>query len=141
QYHQARAVISTTLLTGQLPQTADLSEAIRVAQQGVMGQRFASREDQQRAYLTLANELEAIKEIAEPELDTALATLEQLEDQYRLLRGMSEVGEESLESLEAQLRTALSIEEAARYQISVVEQQLETARHQYNALMGIDDTL
>lgn len=139
QYHQARAVISTTLLTGQLPQTADLSEAIRVAQQGVMGQRFASREDQQRAYLTLANELEAIKGIAEPELDAAQATLAQLEDQYRLLRGMSLVGEDSLTALEQQLRTAIATEESARRQISAIEEQINWAKEQYNALLEIRD--
>lgn len=141
QYHQARAVISTTLLTGQLPQTADLSEAIRVAQQGVMGQRFASREDQQRAYLTLANELEGIKGIAEPELDTAKATLSQLETQYRLLRGMSLVGEDSLSALESQLRTAISAEEAARRQISLIERQIEEARRQYDALIDLDTSI
>lgn len=141
QYHQARAVISTTLLTGQLPQTADLSEAIRVAQQGVMGQRFASREDQQRAYLTLANELEGIKGIAKPELDAAQASLKQLEKQYNQLRGIADTGYASLSALEKQLSVALATEANARAQIAGIESQLDWAEAQYNALIGIHESI
>lgn len=141
QYDQARAVISTTLLTGQLPQTADLSEALRTAQQGVSGQRYSSLFEQQRAYLTLANEIEALQDIAGPELDTARATLEQLENQYRLLRGMSDVGEGSLAALEQQVAIAFAAEEAARYQIGIVEQQLEVARENRDAALGLNTLL
>lgn len=141
QYNRARAVISTTLLTGQLPQTADLTEAISTAQRGVTAQRYSSLFEQQKAYLTLANELEALQDIAKPELDAAQATLEQLENQYRLLRGMSEVGEGSLLALEEQLRTSLLAEEAARTQISLIEQQLETAKGQYEAALGLNTLL
>src|SRR5690606_16910044 len=89
QYAQARAVISTAVVTGQLPQPADLTEAMRVAQQGVTAGRYADAFEERKALLTLANEMEAIKDIAGPELDTARASLEQLERQYNLMRGIS----------------------------------------------------
>ena len=141
QYNQARAVISTSLLTGQLPQTADLGEVLRAAQQGVAAQQYSSLFEQQKAYLTLANEMEALQDIAKPELDAAQATLEQLEKQYGLLRGISDTGEQSLTALAQQARSAIAAEEIARSQISVIESQLEAAQSQYNALMGIDGTL
>lgn len=141
QYEQARAVISTALLTGQLPQTADLSEAIRIAQQGVTGARYGSLLDQQRAYATLANEIESLRGIVEPELDTARATLAQLEEQYALLRGTQRIESDSLTVQEQQLRQAFSVEEAARQQISVVEQQLEATRQHYEALTGIKSSI
>src|SRR5690606_20623778 len=75
------------------------------------------------------------------ELDAAQATLEQLEKQYGLLRGISDTGEQSLTALAQQARSAIAAEEIARSQISVIEQQLEAAQSQYNALMGIDGTL
>ncbi|WP_442596288.1 tape measure protein [Parapusillimonas sp. JC17] len=139
QYDQARAVISTALITRQLPQTADLTETLRIAQQGVTGQVYGSLFEQQKAYLILANEMEALQGIAQPELDTARATLTQLENQYRLLRGMGLVGEDSLTALEQQLRTAISTEEAARRQISAIEEQINWAKEQYNVLLEIRD--
>src|SRR5690606_30135790 len=74
-YNRARAVISTAIVTGKLPQTADLAQAIATAQQGVTSRPYASAVDQERAYLKLAAELEQLKDIAKPELDTAKATL------------------------------------------------------------------
>ncbi|WP_442592461.1 tape measure protein [Parapusillimonas sp. JC17] len=139
QYNQARAVISTALITRQLPQTADLTETLRIAQQGVTGQVYGSLFEQQKAYLILANEMEALQGIAQPELDTARATLTQLENQYRLLRGMGLVGEDSLTALEQQLRAAISTEEAARRQISAIEEQINWAKEQYNVLLEIRD--
>lgn len=141
QYRQARAIISTAVTTRQLPQTADLNEALQVAQAGVMGQNYASLFEQERAYSKLANEMQALQSIAEPELDAALATLAQLEDQYALLRGTAQTGEDSLDALGRSIRVAIAQEEAARQQISLVEQQLETAREQYNELMGINDSI
>lgn len=141
QYEQARAVISTSLVTGALPQSADLTEALRVAQQGVTGQVYGSLVDQQRAYVRLANEMEALKGIAEPELDTAQATLSQLEEQYALMRGTQRIAGDSLSALEQQVRVALSTEGAARTQISLVEQQLEATRQHYEALTGIKTSI
>lgn len=141
QYNQARAVISTALLTGQLPQTADLSEAIRVAQQGVTGGRYASAFDQREAYLKLANELEALQGIAKPELDAAQASLEQLEKQYNRLRGIEDLSGLSLKQLEKQFAVALSAEEAARTQIEQIERQIAMAQAQYHELVGINDEL
>lgn len=138
QYDQARAVISTALLTGQMPKTADLTEALRVAQQGVASNRYASAFDQRAAMLTLANEMEALKDIAKPELDTAKASLEQLEKQYNQLRGIADTGDASLYALEQQLSVALAAEESARTQIAGIESQLAWAQAHYNAIMGID---
>src|SRR5690606_5187790 len=141
QYDQARAVISTALLTGKLPQTADLGEAIRVAQQGVTGGRYASEFDQREAYLKLANELEALQGIAQPELDTARASLAQLEKQYNRLRGIEALSGLSLSQLEKQLGVARSAEAAARTQIAQIEQQIALAQLQYQQLVGINDEL
>lgn len=141
QYDQARAVISTTLLTGQLPQSADLGEAIRMAQQGVAGGRYANAFDQRAAYLTLANELEALQGIAQPELDTARASLEQLERQYNRLRGIETLSDQSLSELEKQLGVALSAESLARTQIAAVERQIAMAQLQYQQLVGINEEL
>lgn len=142
QYRQARAVISTALATGQLPQTADLTEALQVAQRGVTSQVYGSLFEQNRAYAILANEMEGIKQIAEPELDAAKATLAQLEEQYALLRGTNRIAGDSLSALEQQVRLAFATEEAARHEISLVEQQLELAKQQHEKLMealtGID---
>ena len=138
QYDQARAIISTALVTGQLPQTADLSEALRIAQEGVTGQVYASRQDQERAYLRLANEMEAVKELAKPELDAAQATLKEMERQYNQLRGIANTGDASLATLEHQLAAALATEANARVQIAGIERQIDIATAQYNALMGID---
>lgn len=138
QYQQARAVISTALVTGQLPKTADLAEALKVAQQGATSQRYSNAFEERRAVLTLANDMQALKEIAVPELDTAKATLAQLEKEYALLRGMAVVGEDSLASLEAQVRAAITAEEQARHQISIIEEQLEQAKKSYETLLSID---
>lgn len=141
QYTEARAVISTALLTGQAPETADLSEAIRVAQQGVTSGRYANAFEERRAMLKLANEMEALKGIAEPELDTARATLEELERQHGRLRGIEDLSGKSLVALEAQVRAALAAEESARYEISIIEQQLEVARQDYEAALGLNTLL
>lgn len=141
QYDQARAVISTALLTGQMPQTADLSEAIRAAQQGVTSGRYASAFDQREAYLKLANELEALQGIAKPEFDTARASLEQLEKQYNRLRGIEDLSDKSLSQLERQLSVALSAEESARTQIAQIERQISMAQLQYQQLVGINEEL
>ncbi len=142
QYRQARAVISTAIATGQLPQTADLTEALQVAQRGVTSQVYADLFEQNRAYAILANEMEALKGIAEPELDAAKATLAQLEEQYALLRGTNRIAGDSLSALEQQVRLAFATEEAARHEISLVEQQMELAKQQHEQLMealtGID---
>src|SRR5690606_31015722 len=141
QFDQAREVISTAVLTGQLPQTADLGGAIRVAQQGVTGGRYSSAFDQREAYLKLANELEALQGIAKPELDAAQASLEQLEKQYNRLRGIEDYSGKSLSQLEKQLGVALSAEAAARTQIEQIERQISMAQLQYQQLVGINQEL
>lgn len=137
QYAQARSVISTAVLTEQLPQTASLTEAMRVAQQGVAAGRYGSAFDQRRAYLLLSNELQALADIAEPELDIATAQLEQMEKQLNRLRGIESVSEMSLSQLQRQLTVAMSTEESARAQKSAIEAQLDWAQRQYNATMGV----
>jgi tape measure domain-containing protein len=138
QYDQARAVISTALVTGTLPKTAGLTEAMRVAQQGVTGKQYGSQFEQQKALLTLANEMEALQGIAKPELDATKATLSQLEDQYALLRGTNRIAGESLAALEAQLRSALATEDMARGEILKIEEEIEWAKKQYEELVGIN---
>src|SRR5690606_31680559 len=120
-------------------QTADLNEAIRVAQQGVTNQRYSSAFEQRNAYMRLANEMQGLKDIAQPELDTAKATLEQLEKQYRQLRGIEDVAGKSLSQIEKQTRAALAAEEVANRQISLIERQIEQAQRQHNTLLGIED--
>jgi|GEM_PF-4442252 hypothetical protein len=137
QYDRARAVISTALVTGKLPQTADLNEALQIARDGVSNRVYASQLDQERAYIRLANEMEALQAIAEPELDTAKATLKEIEQQYNALRGIEDLSGQSLSTLRSQLEAAIATEQAARQQIAGIESQLKWAELQYNALMGI----
>src|SRR5690606_9582506 len=73
--------------------------------------------------------------------DTARASLAQLEKQYNRLRGIEDLSGLSLSQLEQQLVVALSAEAAARTQIAQIERQLAWAERQYNALMGIDDSI
>lgn len=137
QYREARALISTALVTGQLPGNDRLTQALQAAREGVTGQIYANRFEQEKAYLTLAAEMEGLQGIAEPQLSMAEAQLEELRKHYNRLRGIEDIGESSLSALEQQLRAALSQEESARVQIALIEQQLAAAQQEYEAIMNI----
>lgn len=141
QYEQARAAITSALASGRVPAGMNIQEVVRAAQSGVTSGTYASAFEQRKAYLTLANEIEALHDIAKPELDTAVATLERLEKQFNVLRGIEDYSGLSLKQLEAQLAQAFTSEEIARTQIARIESQIALAQLSFQQLVGINEEL
>lgn len=139
EYERARALISSTMASGSVDNPGDLGEAIRISQQGVAGAVYESTLEQQVAYGILANELEYLQSIAEPQLDADLEALRQREEQYNKLRGIEDLSGLSLEQLAAQTDLALAAEESSRAQIAAIERQIELAELSFNQLMGIHE--
>lgn len=106
QADAARAMIRQTISTGVMPDVEDLADWIDSAINGLESTRFGSATARDRATLQLAGELQALQDIASPQLDTA---------------------EQMLVALEAERIT--------------LDEHLALAEEQYNALLGIDDSV
>ena len=119
-------MISGAINTGVLPDADKLSEALNTVRGSIASTAFATRIDQIKANLTLANELQLLQDIAEPQLSAAEqavviaqdqlialdAQLEQAQLQVDLLRGVN-TGVMSLAEAIAGLQSAISAEKAA----------------------------
>lgn len=161
QADEARRVIDVANLTGVLPDADRLSEAVSVLTTSVKDGLYATAYDKSRAFLTLANDLEKLKNTTEPQLTSAEQTVVNLETQIEQLDDLLDQARKQIDELRGidaslfgidegitqvdlalkQLQNAAQAEEQARKQIDVLNQQLEMYQKQLNALNGIDTSV
>lgn len=161
QADEARRVIDVANLTGVLPDADRLSEAVSALTSSVQNGLYATAYDKSRAFLTLANDLEKLKDTTEPQLSSAEQTVVNLETQIEQLDDLLESARKQIDELRGidaslfgidesitlvdaalqQLQTAAQAEEQARKQIDVLNQQLEMYQKQLDALNGIDTSV
>lgn len=161
QVQEARRVIDTANLTGVLPNAEALADAVSTLTGSVQQGLYATSYDKSRAFLTLANDLEKLKNTAEPQLTSAEQTVLNLETQIKQLDSILESARKQLDELRGidasiygidesialvdaalqQLQTAYQAEEEARVQINTLNAQLEAFRVQIDILNGIDSSV
>lgn len=132
----ARGVIRTAISTGNVSDGQGLQAAIQAAQAGVQSGIYASKFEEDRAYLSLAAELETLQGITESELSEAQSALDMATKQYDSLRGIdSRV--KSVEDAALLLQTAVAAEMQAMTEIAAIQSQIEWAQRQHDQLIGI----
>jgi hypothetical protein len=107
QASEARALIARAIGSGVLPDAAILRDAISGARGGLAASQFASATDRDRASLTLANELQRLQAIAQPQLSAA-------ERQVTLLQGQLDALEVQLQVAEDQMNALLGIDDSVQ---------------------------
>lgn len=161
QADEARRVIDVANLTGVLPDADRVSEAVSALTTSVKDGLYATAYDKSRAFLTLANDLEKLKNTTEPQLSSAEQTVVNLETQIEQLDDLLEAARKQIDELRGidaslfgidegitqvdlalkQLQNAAQAEEQARKQIDVLNQQLEMYQKQLDALNSIDTSV
>lgn len=161
QADEARRVIDVANLTGVLPDADRVSEAVSALTSSVQNGLYATAYDKSRAFLTLANDLEKLKDTTEPQLTSAEQTVVNLETQIEQLDDLLDQARKQIDELRGidaslfgidegitqvdlalkQLQNAAQAEEQARKQIDVLNQQLEMYQKQLDALNGIDTSV
>jgi phage-related minor tail protein len=125
--NSARALISNAINTGVLPDADKLSDALNIVRGSIESTAYATKTEQIKAGLKLANELQSLQDIAEPQLSAAeraviLAQdqlvildnqLKQAQLQVDALRGV-DTSIVSLSTAMGNLATAISAEAAAK---------------------------
>lgn len=152
QYRQARGIISGAVATGIIPENEILSKAVASAKAGVAEGLYASKQERDKAYLDLANELQTLQDIAGPQLTEAELTLtelktqtEKIDEQVRKAKEMIDVmrGVDtrilSVDAAIQLLEEAIAKETTAREQIDTIKAQLDIAQKQYDELKGINE--
>jgi hypothetical protein len=114
--------------TGYLPDQEQLSEAVSAARGGLSAQNFATSFEMRRSNLRLANELGILGSLTGDQLTTA---------EKQLLAQESTLERLDLQIEEAQTRYDLEVSRTNDY----YDQILENAQKQFNALVGIDDSV
>lgn len=158
---EARAVLSSALTSGIPSDTTALEDAVGVLKADVEKGLYATSYDKSRAFLTLANDLEKLKQNSEPQLTDAEqqvklaeAQIKQLDDllttardQIDAVRGVdaSLFGiDESITAVELaqkQLLSATQAEQEARLQIDKLNEQLLEFKTQVEVLRSIDNSV
>lgn len=158
---EARTVLSSALTSGIASDTTALEDAISVLKADVEQGLYATSYDKSRAFLTLANDLEKLKQNSEPQLTTAEqqvklaeAQVKQLDDLLEKARGQvsairdvdaSLFGiDESITAVELaqkQLLSATQAEQEARLQIDKLNEQLLEFKTQVEVLRSIDNSV
>ena len=161
QVSEARELIDTARASGIIPDPDKLSEAVATLTTSVEGGLYATEYDKSRAFLTLANDLESLNAIAEPQLTEAEATVVNLEKQIEQLDELLDDAKTQVENLRKinaslygidgsimdvhaatrQLQTAVKAEEQARSLIEVLNKQLEDAQRQIDAINGVNSSV
>ena len=151
QADEGRRIILEARASGVLPTEKILQESVGAARTGVEDQLYATKQERDRAYLVLANDLEALKDIAGPQLTEAekqleIATkqldglddiLKKAKDQIDIMRGI-DVSILSVDQAMSKLQTAIQAEQEARNQIEYIKKQIELAKAQYDTLREVN---
>lgn len=99
QAEQARALIRQAIATGQLPTADTLGDAVDAARNGLSTARYASATARDRAALILANELETLQKIAQPQLSAAEQAVVLMEQQLEGLDLQLKAAEDQMNAL------------------------------------------
>ena len=161
QVSEARGLIDTARASGIIPDPDKLSEAVATLTTSVEGGLYATEYDKSRAFLTLANDLESLNAIAEPQLTEAEATVVNLEKQIKQLDELLNDAKTQVENLRkidaslygidesitdvqaamSQLQTAVKAEEQSRSLIEALNKQLEYYQRQIDAINNVDNSV
>jgi hypothetical protein len=128
QAETARALLRDAINTGILPEAESLADWIDAATGGLSAVRYTSAVEQDLATLRLSAELQALQDIAEPQLSAA-------EEAVVVLEAQLEANELLLQTAQEQYEVAVGTYEAT---VSVVDgiNGLHTAMAEYSALIA-----
>lgn len=147
----SRDLITNAIKTGKLPDAGALSDAISNVRQSIEGAAYVSKTDQRRASLLLANELESLQKIAEPQLSSAEqavvlaqdsvamldSQLKLAQDQVSILRGI-DTGILSVSAAVNNLQSAILTEANSRREIENLNTVMQQSTDQYNSMRDVN---
>jgi hypothetical protein len=106
--------LATARATGYLPDSNELSQAIRAARGGLSSGRYASAFEAERDRLVLAGRLRQLREISGNQLTTAEQQLKVAEQQLESLDGQLATARAQLDAMRGVDQRVLSVEQATR---------------------------
>lgn len=149
---EARGIIASASSSGV---SSDLLlEAVNVVKSSVTTDIYRTKEDQQRAYLLLSNDLETLNNINKDNLSTAEQQILLLETQIKSLDDILESNKKVIDSIRgvdtsvlnvdvaiAKLRDSVAKESQAKQQIEELKKTQALAQQQLDSIRGVDGSI
>lgn len=126
QVAEAMRVIDVAKITGVMPDPERLTEAVGVLVGSVEQGLYATQYDKSKAFLTLANDFEYLKDKVDPQLSAAEATVKRIETQIEQLDLVLENARKQIEELRKANEGLLGIDSNIT-NVDAAVKQLETA--------------
>lgn len=128
----ARALISNAINTGVLPNADKLSDAINIVRRSIESTSYATKTEQIKAGLKLANELESLQDIAQPQLSAAERAVVIAQDQLVVLDNQLKQAQLQVDTLRGVDNSIISLTTAmSNLAIAISAEFAATAKEQW----------